>query len=116
VHFDGAMVAWLEFGKSGYGIKDSKDFTDLLIRRLALQDTTPPIANVTIQESVLGSILRIIWKEDDHWFGFISRGNYNDNVYFDKWAYTGDLSRLVPGTKVEYEIESGTRAKHVYVA
>lgn len=114
-HFDGTMKAWLALGKSRYGIKDSKEFTDLLQRRLAKPDNTPPPPTVHVQDSHKGSILRMIWKEEGHWFGFISRGAYDENVFFNNRAYSGDLSRLVPGVIVEYEMEAGTRAKHVVI-
>lgn len=111
--FDGAMSEWLRRGRSRYGIKDSKDFTDLL--QAQFRDTPGPRLDIEQRASEVGpgKILRMIWKDDGHWFGFIRRGPYDENLYFDNRAYSGDLTKLVPGTEVTYELDQGTRANRV---
>lgn len=103
--FDSIQKLWLELNKSPHGIKDNKEFTDLLIensRKYFIQNQ-PPINEkdaVTVYE---GSILRIIPKKS-HWFGFIERGYQYENVYFDNRVYKGDISKLLPKTRVKFEI------------
>lgn len=108
--FDSIQKLWLELNKSRFGMKDNKEFTDLLIknsRKYFIQDQAPINEKdaVTVYE---GSILRII-SNKSHWFGFIERGYQYENVYFNNRAYKGDISKLLPKTRVKFEIGDGKR-------
>jgi cold shock CspA family protein len=61
-----------------------------------------------------GTILKII-STSDRWYGFIRRGFQYENVYFDNRVYKGDITKLIPKTKVCFEMENDTkpRAKRV---
>jgi cold shock CspA family protein len=104
--FDSIQKLWLELNKSPFGMKDNKnkEFTDLLIensRKYFIQDQ-PPINEKDAATVYEGSILRII-PNKSHWFGFIKRGYQYENVYFDNRAYRGDISKLLPKTRVKFE-------------
>ena len=108
--FDDTQSAWLKQGKSRFGIKDTQEFTDLLIKQARdsfISKKTPAILDEdkAIYE---GKILNI-FRKNDVWFGFIERGSYQENVYFDSRTYQGDPSTLLPRTKVRYEMGSGAR-------
>ena len=97
-------------GKSRFAIKDTQEFTDLLIKQARdrfISKKTPVIADddKAIYE---GKILNILWK-NDVWFGFIERGSYDENVYFDSRVYKGDPAKLFPRTRVRYEMVSGAK-------
>ena len=55
-----------------------------------------------------GTILNI-FRKNNVWFGFIERGSYQENVYFDSRAYEGDPANLIPRTKVRYEMDIGPK-------
>jgi hypothetical protein len=108
--FDDVQEVWLKRGKSRFGIKDTKEFSDLLIERARnsfIANEAPAIQDDdrTFYE---GTILNIVWRNGS-WFGFIERGSYHANVYFDNRGYKGDPSKLIPRTKVRYQIGSGVR-------
>ncbi|MEH1844150.1 MAG: AIPR family protein [Nostoc sp.] len=118
--FDTTQRLWNQ-SKSPYGIKDNKEFTDLLIKQsheyfIQNQITQNQISsneqnNETIYQ---GAILRIIWN-NERWFGYIRRGYQDKNVYFDNRAYKGDVTKLLPHTKVKFEMVNNEKpfAKNV---
>lgn len=117
--FDGAVDVWT-VSKSKYGIKDNKEFTDLLIEqcRKFLVKKEMPVATKNEPIKYSGSILRMIWNEGK-WFCFINRGGDYENVYFDNRDYVGDARDLLPNTAVNFEIvdtPKGKRAKNVILA
>ncbi|MFB2838719.1 AIPR family protein [Floridanema evergladense] len=104
--FDVTKDLWVK-SRSPYGIKNSKDFSELLLneaRKYFIK--TPALVNEEDDKVIYqGTILRIIWK-DPYWFGFIKHGNqYEDNVYFDSRGYKGDVKNLSPNTLVQFERE-----------
>lgn len=106
--FDKIQKKWNE-SKSRFGIKDNKEFTDLLVklsREHFIQSQDPVIKEETYRHK--GKILRVTWRHGV-WFGFIKRGIQYDNIYFDSRAYNGELRDLIPGTEVEFEL--GKRLK-----
>ena len=108
--FDIAEKTWLEQGGSQSGIKDQKGFTELLSKIclaqfFASQPTPVKEEEPPLYESV---ILNIIHR-GDVWFGFIKRGLYEENLYFDDRGYKGDINKLLPYTKVRYQLGSNLR-------
>lgn len=103
--FEQAQKLWQERGKSSFGIKDNKEFTDLLIE--ILRSIGPEITSTVDDEPAWfkGIITNIIWR-NGIWFGFIKRGPYSENIYFDSRGFKGDTNRLVPLTPVKYKIGS----------
>lgn len=113
--FDSIQTEWVQQDKSRYGIKDNKEFTELLTKRsreifisskpLPYTERLPvsqkaPDGGKTIYE---GAVLSIMLKEDG-WCGYIKRNDQLENVYFDQRGYKGALKDLVPKTKVRFEI------------
>lgn len=81
--FDQTQKIWTET-RSRFGIKDNKEFTDLLVsktREIFIKKQMP----VREEEKSIynGTILRIIFRNGS-WFGFIKRGFAYENVYFDR--------------------------------
>jgi hypothetical protein len=105
--FDKAKETWINIGKSFYGIKDSKDFTDHLETLLQNYRSTKPEDVLDIPDSAptvySGRIANIV-KRNEIWFGFIDRGTEHDNIYFDKRGYVGDVELLFLNSTVEYQL------------
>jgi cold shock CspA family protein len=109
--FDATENLWIRDGKSRYGMKDNKDFTDLLLKQAREYFIQGQVLVDEVDDKVIhqGTVLRIIWKQD-HWFGFIKQGNqYEDNAYFDSRDYQGDIKDLSPDTPVQFEIRKNNR-------
>lgn len=108
--FDKAYSLWVQQGGSRFGIKDNKDFTDLLIKE-ALNHFTQnelPKEQIATVEGNGGKILHIVWR-NGIWFGFIKRGTELENVYFDSRGYGGEPRELIPGRQVKFEMAKGDR-------
>jgi hypothetical protein len=105
--FDQAQTIWAKRGKSSHGIKDNKEFTDLLLELLRPQvSTTKAIDTKEVEEKPMvyeGRIVNIIWR-NGIWFGFIKRGAFEENIYFDDRGYLGDPNILSNYSQVRYEI------------
>lgn len=115
--FDETRKKWTE-SKSRFGIKDNKEFTDLLIRKSReyfIQNQNPSNAEDT--PLLDGEVLRLMWKHGV-WFGFIKRGLQYENIYFDSRGFKGEPRDLIPGTRVKFELvrrDKGDYAQHVRV-
>ena len=107
--FDKAEQLWSE-SKSRFGIKDNKEFTELLIKlsREKYVNKQAPTIESAVVASHEGNILRIVWK-NGVWFGFIKRDVQYNNVYFDSRGYRGEIRDLLPSQKVKFELCSGER-------
>lgn len=98
---------WISIGKSRYGMKDTKDFTDELtcICREIFVNKTQNIEKLPqyIHEKwFYGKILSYINK--DKWFAFIKCKDFENNVYFDNKSYNSEIRKLVPGQKCRFTI------------
>ena len=108
--FDDTQSVWLKQGGSRFAIKDTQEFTQLLVKQARdrfISKKTPVIKD---EDNAIyeGTILNI-FSRNNVWFGFIERGSYQENVYFDSRAYEEDPAKLLPRTKVRYEMGSGAR-------
>jgi cold shock CspA family protein len=115
--FDRTLQRWTDQGGSRYGIKDNKEFTDLLIWQARQYFTTdePPKTVDDLRDTCEGNVLRLVWR-GGKWFGFIERGIQNENVYFDNRGYQGEPRELVPEQRVRFDIarnEKGLYARNV---
>jgi cold shock CspA family protein len=108
--FESAYKAWIERGGSPYGIKDNKDFTDLLVTHAKKQFSRSESPNVQEDDKTAseGVILRVLWR-NGVWYGFIKRGSAYENVYFDSRAYRGEPRELLPARRVKFDVVSGDR-------
>lgn len=121
--FDTANKLWIQKGSSRFGIKDNKEFTDLLVQQATRRFGQPaaskgPDEATAISATCEGELLRLIWR-NGVWFGFIKRGFDHENVYFDSRGYRGEPRELVPRRKLKFVIASGDRglyAKNVTLA
>ncbi len=116
--FDTTQKKWTE-SRSRFGIKDNKDFTELLIK-VAREHFIQKQKPVTTEEKNLhkGKVLRISLNHGV-WFGFIKRGVQDENVYFDSRNFNGQVRDLIPGTEVTFELgkrEKGEYARNVRIA
>lgn len=104
--FDLTQQLWIKNKKSRHVIKDSKEFTELLIkqsREYFIQKPALSAADYDGEKFIHeGSILKIIWRGTE-WFGFIKRGNQYENIYFDNRGYQSNVNDLLPDTKVQFE-------------
>lgn len=110
--FDQATSEWVKKGNSYHGIKDRKEFTELLqelSRKLLLGDQYPQQNNNedNLQRGTIFSI-RIA---DGKWYGFIKQGNQLDNLYFDDRGFKGGVAQLQPHIKVEYKSNTKKNGK-----
>jgi cold shock CspA family protein len=108
--FDATHELWTKKGGSRFGIKDNKEFTDLLLREAARRFThsQPSGDKDDGRRACEGQILRIIWR-NGVWFGFIRRGFEYENVYFDSRSYRGEPRELVPNRRVTFELATSGR-------
>jgi cold shock CspA family protein len=118
--FDSAFNAWTGRGGSRFGIKDNREFTDLLLQHAQQRFARAPIPKTRDDErnTCEGTVLRIVWKHG-LWFGFIKRGSALENVYFDSRGYDGAPEALTPERRVRFEISKSDRglyARHVTFA
>lgn len=127
--FEETVNIWLRSGRSRFGMKDSKDFTDQLLRQarsrfiegeplVTSEDHRPTekdeMSSATSETSGLtheGEILDIIWR-DGRWFAFIKGGRFDENIYFDARAFVGDPLTLARGSRVTYEASFGQRGPY----
>ncbi|MGA3326203.1 MAG: AIPR family protein [Terriglobia bacterium] len=109
--FDKAHRLWTQKGGSRFGIKDNKEFTDLLIQQTArhFAHQLRPAPREETREQSEGQILRIIYR-NGVWFGFIKRRAEQENIYFDGRGYKGDPAELVVGRKVTFEVGRSEKA------
>jgi len=102
--FDRAQDIWTN-NKSRFGIKDNREFTNLLLklcREQFIQNQTS--SNDKEDEATHnGTILRVVWRSGV-WYGFIRRGYQYENIYFDSRGYNGEARDLIPGTKVKFKM------------
>lgn len=114
--FNKVQKKWQEQGKSFYGMKDNKEFTDLLLKEINPQKVfDEKIAEEKINQQLVGRIVTII-KKNGIWFGFIDQGSNYDNIYFDNRGYSNDVNDLQINLKVMYEVgynQQGEMAKNV---
>jgi hypothetical protein len=107
--FDIAQRKWQERGKSHHAIKDNKDFTILLKELINSEGSSKKNImddeNEKNEEKLFfkGRVVNII-KHTNRWFGFIDRGQLEDNIYFDNTGYSDSLDSLYINSIVKYEI------------
>jgi hypothetical protein len=110
--FDDTYLLWTQKGGSRFGIKDNKEFTELLLQQAARKFTQ--IQASTDQddgkEMCDGEILRVIWR-NGVWFGFIKHGVDYENVYFDSRGYHGEARDLIPNRRLRFEIATSTKGQ-----
>jgi hypothetical protein len=106
--FEIAQRKWQEKGKSYYGIKDNKEFVVLVKELIYDSGIKKELIKTEIDEKedkviFSGRIVSII-KRNDIWFGFIDRGQLEDNIYFDNRGYNESINLLFVNCIVNYEI------------
>jgi cold shock CspA family protein len=108
--FETASKLWTKKGGSRFGMKDNREFTDLLLQQAARRFTQGPLPSEQDdgRQASEGEILQIIWR-NGVWFGFIKRGFEYENVYFDSRGYRGEPRELVPKRKVRFEIATSRK-------
>lgn len=110
--FDSTQILWAK-SRSPHGIKDIKEFTELLIkqaRECFIQKPTLQGEDINKALTYQGTVLMIV-QQRDRWFGFIKCEAQNDNVYFDNCGYLGDVKDLPSGVKVKFEIGNRNNGK-----
>ena len=104
-YFDNVTREWINTGGSRYGIKDSKQFTDLLVKSLSAKGgvkNTIKAVEVSCEESENGTIINLVYHDDGHWYAFVKPEDEGENLYFDKRNYTGEVRRIIVGQKVSF--------------
>jgi cold shock CspA family protein len=99
--FENARSRWANQGKSIYGIKDIKEFTDLLLVENSLKKINK---EEVIEQSFKGKIIRLIPKNSDLWYGFIESPDFELNIYFDSRSHKGNMKTLKPNQNVEFTV------------
>ena len=103
--FDLLTREWIKTGGSKDGRKDSKAFSDLLLKSLKDKSgdkTAPKTASTFDDERENGVIIRLVYHNDEHWFAFVKAEDEGENLYFDKRNYTGEVRRIIAGVKVTF--------------
>lgn len=118
--FDKSYGLWTRKGGSRFGIKDRKEFTEILLQesRTHFVHKPHPASHEETRAGSEGRILRMIQRHG-LWFGFIKRSADQENVYFDSRGYKGDPAKLVPNTEVVFDLarsEKGLFARDVSIS
>ena len=110
--FDSSQKKWSQ-NKSRFGIKDNKEFTELLLKqsREYYMDAQTPITDDVAKLVHQGKILRINWNGGS-WFGFIKREGPYDNLFFNNRSYRGEPRNLLQDSKVTFEIGHNEKGEH----
>lgn len=107
--FDTTRTLWIKRGRSADGIKDNKEFTELLVkeaREYFIQGLIQEEDDNIIYEGIVFNI----FHRNEYWFGFIKHVNRDeDNVYFDSRGYVGNVRDLSPGTHIKFERKINTK-------
>ena len=102
--FDILNREWIKTGGSKFGVKDSKAFTDLLVKRLREKtgDKTAPHTAGPVEERENGTVINLVYRNDEHWYAFVKPEDEGENLYFDKRNYTGEIRRIITGEQVTF--------------
>ncbi|MBQ7149453.1 MAG: AIPR family protein [Prevotella sp.] len=105
--FNYCVSEWIRKGNSRFAIKDNKSFTEFLKdvsrRKFVNQTFKEEDLKPNVQERwVRGIVLSVRMENNNKWFAFIKTNINQENVYFDKRAYSGELTDLIPGKKVHF--------------
>lgn len=105
--FELSKSSWIKRGKSEFGIKDVRDFTILLLEHcrksfIGAQIIKPEIIQ-NAPKRYEGEIISVRINRGV-WFGFIKRGYFDENAYFDSRGYDGNMSNLYVGQSVSFEL------------
>ncbi|UTC45434.1 hypothetical protein E4N72_01940 [Treponema vincentii] len=106
--FEIAQKRWQDQGKSYYGIKDNKGFTELLAE--VINPKEKYIEKMNNKSIFSGRIINII-RRSNNWFGFIERDSQFDNLYFDARGYNGNIDNLAINQIIYYEIGSNQQGE-----
>lgn len=108
--FEIAQKRWQDQGKSYYGIKDNKGFTELLAEVINPKEKYIEKINKNNKSIFSGRIINII-RRSNNWFGFIERDSQFDNLYFDARGYNGNIDNLAINQIIYYEIGSNQQGE-----
>lgn len=105
--FSQCKKEWISKGKSPNGIKDTKEFYDELTRMCRETFLSGPTKEPTIQKSdkkiwYEGKILSFINRSS--WFAFIKSPSFEENIYFDRRGYSGEVRRIITNQKCRFQI------------
>lgn len=108
--FDHCFNEWINGGNSRYAVKEKKEFTELLQKTARQTFVNKSIdwgqlEKAEIEQWEAGEILSVRIK-NGKWFAFIKTNINQENVYFDKRAYAGELKDLYPGVPVKFMYKS----------
>lgn len=104
-YFDYLTREWIKTGGSRFGIKDAKSFADLLVKSLNEKNgdkSTSKTVDVPNDERENGSIINLVYHDDEHWYAFVKPEDEGENLYFDKRNYTGEIRRIIVGEHVTF--------------
>jgi hypothetical protein len=103
--YDSLTQEWIKKGRSKYGVKDSKEFTELLIMRLREMDGGKTrIANKELlydDERESGVLINVVYCKKG-WYAFIKPKTGDENLYFDNRNYNGDVKHLNVGMSATF--------------
>lgn len=115
---------WTTTGNSRFGVKESKDFSELLLTSARNcfvgkqnKETRIRVRKHEEETWLSGEILSIRIR-DGYWFAFIRPADFSENIYFDSSNYTGDFQTILPGVKVKYvrKKREGNNGREMYYA
>lgn len=98
---------WVSKGNSRFVIKESNDFVEELtiLSREIFVNKTVALKNLDTEENwIEGNILSYLHR--DSWYAFIISPACDDNVYFDRRAFSGNVRKLIPGQKCKFILSS----------
>lgn len=104
--FDQAMTIWTTNGGSAYGIKDRKEFTELLLlvagNRFKGTASTKPLT-----EWQYGTIIHFAMRERS-WIGILKPERGGKSITFGERGFDGEVRKIVPGVRVRYKLRKNS--------
>lgn len=105
--FEKTRSSWQDRGKSMHGIKDVKEFSELLVNEC--KSFFVPNKNIVINEEIErdrfdGTIINKTINKHGNWIGFIKSEFMENNVYFDSRGFDGKIQELSINQAVSFEV------------
>lgn len=106
--FENTRDIWFKRGKSEHGIKDVKEFSDVLIeqcRKSFIDNSVKETEEIEQPIKVFkGKIINKTKNKYNNWIGFIKCDDLEENLYFDSRGYNSRIELLSINKNVSFEI------------
>lgn len=107
-----AMSIWIANGGSAYGMKDRKDFTELVL--LVARNRYKATTSVNDTSLWQYGIIRRFAMRESSWIGIIKPDKGGKNITFGPRGFNGEVRHIVPGSRVRYQVRNNPSLGTIY--